>query len=270
VVTPGRLAPADTFLLGTQIHGRRVLGDFRDDGHFATPPPRTEELEVGADLFATLRVLRRGQVSLLAPLLATYRKVPARSEVGGGLGDLNVGLRWDFRDAGEGVVPGIAVLGGVTFPTGTAPEAADKPLATDATGVGAFQGTLGLAVEQSWGPWLATASGRVAKRLPKSTQGIDSELGAQWTTLLSGAYVFHSGVALAAFVSLTWEGSATVNGAEAPASARRGALLGLSGVLPVAEAWRLQSSVTTSPPLSGLGRNEPGLSSLTVGVVRSW
>lgn len=270
VVTPGRLAMADWLLVGAQVHARRALGNFNDDGRFAAPPAQTEDVELGQDVFSTVRVLRRGQVSLLVPLLETYRKVPVQSETGGGLGDINLGLRWDFHDAGDSAVPGIAVLGGVTFPTGTAPESATKPLATDATGVGAFQGTLGLALEQIWGPWLVSASGRVAKRLPKSTLGIDSELGAQWTTLGSGAYVFKSGAALAAFVSYTWEGSATVNGVEAPASARRGGLLGISGMLPIAESWRLQSSITSALPVSGLGRNEPALSSLTIGVIKSW
>jgi hypothetical protein len=270
VVTPGRLAMADTFLVGVQVHAGRVIGNFNNDGHFAVPPARTDELEFDEDLFATVRVLHRGQVSLLVPLLETYRKSGAQSELGGGLGDVNLAVRWDFHDAGDDAIPGIAVLGGVTFPTGTAPESASKPLATDATGVGAFQGTLGLAFEQIWGPWLATASGRVSKRLPRTALGIDSELGAQWTILASGAYVFKSGVAVAPFVSYTWEGSATVDGAEAPASARRGGLFGVSGLLPIAESWRLQSSITTAPPISGLGRNEPALLSLTVGVVKSW
>ena len=118
---------------------------------------------------AAVRLFRRGQLALDVPLIQTRRAVPGYVEFGGGVGDVNLGARYDFTLAGGSrVVPGIAALLGVTLPTGRAADAAHNPLATDATGIGAFQGTIGIALEQTFGPVYLGVNGILSVRSPHS------------------------------------------------------------------------------------------------------
>ncbi len=270
-VTPARLASHEDGLVGVQLRATRLLGSFNDGGAVSSSPGGTSELALEENLFGAIRVLRRGQLALLAPVLQTRRRAGRLSALGGGSGDVNASARYDFVFAREEVyVPGIAVLVGLTFPTGTAPEAASRPLATDATGVGAFQGTLGLALEQSRGPWLVGVSALLAKRTSRSVQGVDTTLGAHGTLLVTTTYAFHGGAAVAALVSYGVEARAVVNGSDVEGSARRIPLLSLSWTLPLGEDWRIHQSLFLTPPLPGAGRNSPTNLGATFGVVRSW
>src|SRR5581483_5916429 len=121
-------------------------------------------------------------------------------------------------------VPGIALLAGATMPTGRAPESADlarHPLAADATGIGAVQLHLALALEKSFGPVLVSATGLVAQRLPRTANDVEEQLAPQWTALASASYGFESGAALALAASFWAEGDALVDGTRAPDSGRR-------------------------------------------------
>ncbi len=146
-VTPARLDPHEDLLVGVEVRAARVVGAFRADGGYAGLPAGASELDFEQDVLAAVRVLDRGQLALQIPWLETRRVQGGYSELGGGLGDINFGARYDVALAGWSAVwPGLGLLAGLTAPTGTAPDAAHKALATDATGVGAFQGTLGVAL----------------------------------------------------------------------------------------------------------------------------
>ena len=270
-VTPARLALHEDALVGLQVRGAAVLGSFDDARHYTPNPAGASELDFEQDLFGALRVLERGQVAALVPLLETRRAAQGASELGAGLGDVNLALRYDFHLAGQSrYAPGIAALGGVTFPTGRAPDASSKPLATDATGIGAYQGTLGVALEQTFGPWLVNVTGLAAKRTSRTVQGVDETLGTQLTLLTAGAYTFPNDAAVALVASYTAEGRATINGADAEASARGVFLIGAAGVWPFSDRWRVQSAVTLNPLLSGFGRNQPATGGVNLVLVRSW
>jgi hypothetical protein len=271
-LTPGRLALHESALVGAQVRAGYGFGSFDADGHYATNPDGASELDFEQDLFGALRFLRHGQAALLVPFVETRRQTrTAGSELGGGLGDVNASARWDFTAAGQyRVLPGIGLLAGITFPTGRAPEDTSKPLATDATGVGAFQGNVGLALEQTWGAWLVNVTGLVAARTPRTVQGIRSTLGAQFTTLAALAYSLPDDSALAFVASYTFEGNATVDGAEAPGSGRRLLRLSVSAMHPLSDTWRLQGGVFGDPPIPHVGKNEPASLGLTLSVIRSW
>jgi hypothetical protein len=140
-------------------------------------------------------------VALLVPVVQTYRRARGTSDFGGGFGDVNLSARYDFALAGESeVVPGIAALAGITFPAGRPAEssdAANHPLAADATGIGAYQLNLGVALEQTAGPWLFGVTALYAKRTPRTVGAGKITLGAQWTVLAAAAYTFSNDEALA-------------------------------------------------------------------------
>ena len=268
VITPGRLATHEDALVGLQEKAGGVLGTYGQANQYLPQLAGDTELDFEQDLFAALRVLRRGQLALLVPLVETRRATPALgSQFGAGVGDVNVSGRYDFVLAGEShLLPGIALLAGVTLPTGRAPESATPPLLSDATGIGAYQINGALALEQTWGPWLVNVTGIVAKR----TDHGGETLGTQVTLLAACAYTFEDDAALGLSASYAFEGDATSHGADVPESFKRVTTVSLSGLWPVTDAWRLLGGLYLNPPASAFGANQPAAVGLTYTFIRSW
>ncbi|HEY2514374.1 MAG TPA: hypothetical protein VGI39_26095 [Polyangiaceae bacterium] len=281
-MTPGRLALHEIALAGVQVKAGTVFGSYDGQGHYVSPPSGASEFDFEQDLFGAVRLLERGQVALLVPFVETHRTASGIQETGGGLGDVNANVRYDFLRATESkIVPGIAALAGVTFPTGTAPDAPGLgPLATGATGVGAYQLNVGLALEQAWGPWLASLTGILAQRFARDVSypgaagspgaTIHERLALQGTVLAALAYVLPNERALALSVAYAGEGDATINGVESAGTAHRLITVGLSGVIPFSDLWRLQAGLTLTPPVDTFGANQPASAGLLATLVRAW
>ena len=275
-VTPARLGLHELGLVGLQLRGASEFGSFDARGAYAKSAPGASELDLEQDLFGALRFLDRAQVALLIPILETRRTTRSEQEFGGGVGDLNLNLRYDFTLAGTSpVVPGIGALLGITFPTGTPADSEDlRPLASDATGSGDYQGNLGLAVEQAFGPWLVSITGIAALRSARTVNfsGVTvHERRAPQTDLLAAvAYVFPSEAALALSASYATEGNATINGTRAPGSGHRLTTVALGGVLPLSDRWRVQGALFANLPVSDLGRNQTAFAGILITFVHSW
>jgi hypothetical protein len=269
-VTPGRLAIHEDALVGLQLKGANAFGSFSSDATYHGSPARTTEWELEQDLFGALRILPRGQLALLVPTVQTYRRTPDQSSFGGGIGDINLSGRYDFVLAGEArYIPGIAVLAGVTFPTGESIESAEDSLGTDSTGVGTYQANLGLALEQTEGPWLFGITGLVAKRASRTVGPVTTSLAAQWTLLAATAYTFPNDAAVAMILSYTTEGNPEINGVTRDAT-RRMPLFGAAGLYPLSDTWRVQGGLYLTPPISQLGRNTPAIMEMVLSLLRSW
>jgi hypothetical protein len=268
-VTPGRLKPYEDALVGIQMRATGVLGSYDTGGRYVSSPAGDTEGDFEEDVFGALRVLPRGQVTLLVPIVETLRSTPLDgSRFGGGIGDLNLSARYDFAMAGDShYFPGLALLAGVTLPTGRPVESATSPLAVDATGIGAVQGQFGLALEQTFGPWLVNATGTVAARGSR----FGETLGTQVTVLGAGAYTFSNDAALALLVSYAFEGDATTaDGVPIPSSSKRATTAILSVLWPLGSGWRLLAGVVLNPPIDSLGSNQPATGGFTFTIVRSW
>ncbi|MEO8876878.1 MAG: hypothetical protein ABI461_14890 [Polyangiaceae bacterium] len=275
-VTPGRLALHEWALVGLQAKAGAELGSFDGGGHYRSNPSGASELDLEQDLFGAVRVFKRAQIALLVPLVETRRTSQGTSEFGGGIGDVNASARYDFTIAGASrFMPGIAALAGLTLPTGRAADASGLgPLATGATGIGTFQINAGLAVEQTFGPWLVNASVLFAQRTARTVGGapnqIHERLGSQWTLLSAVAYTFPSEIALAGSASYVVEGDATINGIDTIGTAHRLPTLTFSGVVPVTDAWRLQGAIYDNLQIAPLGLNQPAGAGILLTVVHSW
>jgi hypothetical protein len=267
-ITPGRLQLHEDALVGTQLKAGMVLGTFDPSGRFLGSPAGVTEGDFEEDLFGAVRVLRRGQVALLVPFVETQRQGPTDGgRFGGGIGDVNLSARYDFVLAGESrYVPGIALLAGVTFPTGVAPEQATPPLGVNVTGTGAFQGNAGIALEQTFGPWLFNATGLVAVRSAR----FGEQLAPQGTLLAAAAYTLPDDVAIALSASYAFEGDATFSVPTNVSSSKRLTVVTLSGFWPVADTWRLLGGIYLDPPVDHLGSNQSAAGGLTLTVIRSW
>lgn len=270
-LTPARLGIHDDGAVGLIVRGTGILGSYDAKGTYHPNPAGTGEFDGELDLVGTIRLLSQGQLTVLVPFVATWRNVPGRSEFGAGIGDVNLSARYDFTHAGQSsVMPGIAVLVGVTFPTGRAPDSASNLLATDATGIGAYQLTGGLALEQSFGHVLVNLTGLVGWRTPRLVNGVDETLGVQFQALLGVGYVFDSEANVALSFGYVDELDAVVNGQTVPDSGRALPTLGLSAALPLGEAWRLQGGINYNPPISGLGRNQTAGIGFILSLLRIW
>ena len=268
-VTPGRLALHEDALVGVEFRASTAYGSYDAGAHYLRSPGGDSESDLEQDLFGAIRVFGRGQLALLLPVVETSRSTPQDgSHAGGGFGDINASARYDFVRAGEASrIPGIALLAGVTIPTGRSPDAATAPLAVDATGIGAFQGSLALAAEQTFGPWLFNATAMGTKRLPHGGE----TLGTQWTLWAAGAYTFAGDQALALSVSYSFEADAnSSDGSSIPSSSKRLTTITLAGLWPLSDALRIQAGVFVEPPASGWGSNQPAYAGLSGAIIRSW
>ena len=270
-LTPARLALHEDALVGIQLKASNLHGSFDGERRFFGASTGAKELDFEQDLAGSVRVFKRGQLSAILPMVETYRSVPGLSEAGGELGDLQLGARWDFTVSGSSrTIPGIALAAGATLPTGRAPEAASKPLATDATGIGAFQGSLVVALEQTFGPWLVNVSGAMAWRAPRTVGDVHAQQGVQLAASAAGGYSFASGPVVALTMSYTAELDATINGEALPGSGRAATRVGVAGGVPFNDLWRMQGSVSTDVPIRFFGWNQPASATLTLMILRSW
>jgi hypothetical protein len=270
-ITPGRLILHERALAGTEVRGSVLTGSHAADGAFRAAPSGTSEWDFEQDVFGSLALTERAQASVLVPFLESARRSPTTgSEFGGGLGDVNASVRYDFVWSHEyRYVPGLALLAGVTLPTGRAPESAKQPLGSDATGLGAVQANLGVAAERSFGAWFADAALLVAKRFDRTAHGVRSGLATQFTGIAAGGYAWpQTSAALA--VTYAAEGDASLDGANVPSSAKRELRLTSSVTTSLSDTLRLRGGVFLDAPLDGLGQNEPDALGLSATFVKSF
>ncbi|MFT3768235.1 MAG: transporter [Minicystis sp.] len=268
---PARLAPHEDALVGLQIKASSAYGSFDGNRRFVAAPAGTAEVDLEQDVVAAVRVLQRAQLSALVPMVETWRRVRGASEAGGDLGDLQLGARWDFTLPGERrILPGIALLFGVTAPTGRTPEDARKPLATDATGTGAWQLSPALAVEQAHGPWLWNVTGSLAWRSPRTAGDLRAQQGLAFGATATGAYVFRNQAVIALAVVYTAALEARVDGETVPGSGRAGTRLSLSGGLPFWGSYRASATLFGDVPIRWLGSNQPAGAGVAVVLARGF
>lgn len=272
VVTPAQLALHEDWAAGVQLRARANPGSFDAGGAYHRSTGEEQVLE--QDVALSLRLTESSQVGILLPLLETHRNATGIDDWGGGLGDLALSGRYDLLWPGEALLwPGISVVAGATFPTGTPPDAATHPLAADATGEGSYDVTGGVALQQAWDHLFAGLTGWVTHRFARTVSiagapAIHASFAPRWTLLASGGYVFDSEAALGVQASMMNEGAAAVNGLEDPSSQLRLTTVSAAGMLPIRDRWRVQGALFADVPVSSFGRNEPAGYGLTAALVR--
>jgi hypothetical protein len=201
--------------------------------------------------------MRRLQLAITVPFVQTWRSAGGQSELGGGLGDVQLGARGVAWDPGGAYhLPGIAVLGSVAAPTGVAADQAHHPLATDSTGQGTWQLGGGLALEEWLGERVVLElSTSCLARLARAVGEVHSQLAPQLVVAAAAAWLFDGNRVLALTGSVAREGDAEVNGARVPGSGRGLTALGVFGALPLADGFRLQGTLSAELPVLGQGQS---------------
>ena len=270
-LSPGRLNLHESELVGLQLKGTGITGSFDGGGRFIASPSGVAEADLEQDLIATLRVLTRGQFTVVLPLLETWRHASGISDSGGGVGDIQVNLRWDATDAGASrTIPGVAVLAALLLPTGLPPESATHVLSTDATGAGMVQGTLGLSLEQTFGKVLVNLTGSTTLHTARTVLGMHTQLGPSFNGFAALGYSFDAGPVAALTASYTGELDSLNDGAAQPGSARRQLRFGISGGYALSDWWRVQGGVFGDPPAAHFGQNQPTGAGMSATLLRAW
>jgi len=269
LVTPARLRMFENHAVGVQTRFRSVMGSLSATGDYVPAPTGDNELDAEQDLFAATRFGPHFQAALQVPFVETGRRTNTTGSAwGGGIGDVSVNARYDIIANGEGSRwPGIAVLGGLSAPTGRAVgQQASDPLATSATGTGSFDGNLGLAVEQVVGQGFASITGWAAPGWSDNTHRFRPRL----TGLLAGGYTFRVDRTVGAYLLASRQAQAR-DTTGAPITDSQVVLLtaGLAGAIPLGEQqWRLQGAAFADLP--AWGRNQTTGVGITLALLRLW
>jgi hypothetical protein len=257
-------------LIGAQLRVTNIYGSFDPSGHYVSPRG-ARELDFEEDIAGAVRVLSRGQIAALVPLVETYRRVPTAHQFGGGIGDIGLSARYDFTLSGASLtIPGIAALASITFPTGRRPESASPPLAADATGIGSFEGWLGLALEQTFGHALVNLTGQAGVRSARTIDDHREQDGPGFIVSTAAGAFTDGGSVLAFSASYTAHLRTTLDGEPVADSAHSFVRLGLLGGYALTDVWRMQGGLFFDPPIPHFGRNQPLGVGLSWMIVRAW
>lgn len=256
LVTPARLRVFEDYGVGVQTRVRSVMGSFDTGGSYVGSRAGDDEVDLGQDLFAAAR-FDSFQVAIRIPFVETGRRETGVSAFGGGLGDVAANLRYDLTFAGDRPWwPGVAVLAGLSVPTGRTVEEAGDP--TGATGIGSFEGNLGVAVEQVMGRTFVSLTGFVAQQTARTVGSVTQTFGPRLTALVAGGYAFASELTIGGFVL----------GAH-----RRDQSLVTAGAAmsyPLDDHWRVQGTLAGDLPFPGWGKNQLTGAGLTASILRVW
>ena len=254
---PARLKLHEDWLVGVSVQASDQLGSAGHNGSYIPNPPGDGEQDYTESLLATVRVFERGQIGLSVPFLQSNRYVPGTTQFGGGIGDISFTARWDFLYSNESAhFPGISLLGGVTAPTGIPPESASLPLGANTTGLGSWQGALGLELERTFfNGAVVSATGLVTENFVRHVDGLEEQLGTLFSGLLAAGWVFPDEAAVAATFTYSDSLDTKLNGVAQPMSERQVNTVGIAGGLPINDEWRLQATAFWDLPV--LGRNHP-------------
>ena len=267
-----RLAPHEDAVIGLGFRGTSLWASMGPDGKFIASPARTSEFDLEQDLAGSIRVLEHGQLTVVLPIVETYRSVPGLRDLGGGFGDIQLGARYDFVETGQSRRwPGIALAWSLTIPTGRSPEDAKGPLAADATGTGSVQAGAQLSVERTFGDSFAHLSGAAVWRAPRVVGDIHTQRGPALSAFAAVGTTFLKRGNLVGAVTLgyTAETPSRTQGVLEPGSGHESTRLGVSGGYSFNFDWRLQWSLYSDVPVAPLTRNQPLGAGLSIMVFRS-
>jgi len=263
-IFPARLQDSENALVGLRASGAVVYGSFDDQRVLRGQPAGASEVDFGQALLVTARAGNEPlQFSVSVPFAETVRSAGGLNDAGGGLGDLQLSMRWDMLHAGKDpIVPGIAPLLSVTAPSGTAADAAKNALGADATGLGALQFGVGLALEQIFGRTLFAIATTAQFHAARDVAGVHSQLGPDLAATLGVSYTFPNGWALGGSVVYSNSFDTSVDGKDVANTARALSQFAVTAAVPLKNDMRVLGSLFFVPPISSVGQNEAA----TVGV----
>lgn len=264
----GRLLIWEDFAVGLRTSLSPTLGAWNPEGEWA-PYRDFDELEWRSELWGLVGVARRWSVFARVPAVVLERSTSQASDVGGGIGDVSLGGRFEILEIGEyEELPAVAMTLAVTAPTGRAVHEARTPLAVDVTGRGAWVIAAGLSAEYTRLPWFVRLDFGLSVPLPteRADLGVDQRLGPSLDVALSGGVEVAHDVVISLVPRVTWEAETVLDGDGVDGSERVDFGVGLAGSWRFDPHWTVQAAVDTGIFVAGLGDNQIGRVMTTLGL----
>ncbi len=271
-VAPIRLGDLERAAAGLVLRQVGGLGSVDATGKWQAAGAGNREIDLEQDLLAAVRVSRRVQVALTVPWLETARVVPGVPwATGQGLGDVDLAARADVLRLDDARPwPALAVVAGVTMPTGRAADQAKAPLATDVTGTGTWQLRAAVVLERQWQPWLVQLAGVATWAAPRQVGDLRAQQGMSGTA--TAAVVRELPADLYGSLAVTWlgAGASTLNGQVLAESQRSQWSAGTTLLWQATAVLRLHAGLTAQLPLPGLSQNATVTFGGVLGAVYVW
>jgi hypothetical protein len=212
---------------------------------------------------------QRLELSASMPWLVTTKSAGGTDESGYGIGDTQVGLRFEPIGSGEITgVPGIAMVGGMTMPSGRAHSEVGRSLATDITGRGAWVLSASVILEAARMRWFVLGGAGVTYSFEQDTvlAGHTAQLGRGFqATVLSGVEVAPKWIA-SILVHYTYEGDVKYDGASVPRSQTHDTGVGPAVAFQWTPNWTVQIGLDTAIYVNNMGKNHDGRFAATLGI----
>jgi len=263
----GRLAPFEDFAILASQSFSHYAGhwDGQSDWHWAS----YSESEFRTQISGIVALNQRLELSAGMPWLVTTKAAGGVNESGHGIGDTQVGLRFEPIGSGEiAGVPGIALVGGMTMPSGRARSEVGHPLATDITGRGAWVLSASVMLEVARMRWFVLGGAGVTYSFEKDAvlAGHTTQLGRGFqATVLSGVEVVPKWIA-SMLVRYAYEGMVKYDGASVPRSQTHDAGVGPAVAFQWTPNWTVQGGFDTAIYLNNMGRNHDGRYAASLGI----
>lgn len=267
-VGTGRLLNWEDGAVGLLKSASYALGHWDTDGEWK-PFEGYGELELKATLWGMARLSRRALVSLSVPATLNHRWTDSMSTWGGFLADVSVGFRYDPLLVGEyEELPAVAIVFGVSAPTGRVPGPDTGKLGEGATGRGAWLLSAGVVLEKTVVPWFVRLETIVNVPLPGAPgpRGADLWFGPGVSGTLSGGYAFDPQTTIALLYRFNWESDQRVDGRVVGDSERLDMGVGLSFSWRFHDHWTVTGSIDTGLFADSAGNNVFGRTTITSGL----
>lgn len=265
----GRLVIWEEAAAGTTLSVGQAIGDWDLESQWGELPEGFAERETRVDAFAIVRLEERWQAFARLPWVLTERVAGTEKDLGQGLGDAQVGARYDLIGIGEFVeLPAVALTASVGMPSGKRAEASTA-LGASATGRGIWSGALALSIEKAIIPWFARFDVGVTASLPfeREDLGLTQRYGPGLQMALSGGRELIADKLVLGFaLSEEWEAPLAIDGEKVVGSAARSGSGSVALSWNVTPHWSLQTSVASALGFDDVGRNRPARVSGTLGV----
>lgn len=205
----GRLLQWEKFAVGLRTTLLQSVGLWNSKGQWTGHRSDYTELEWRSEIWGMVGFGRHLSAYARVPWGMMYRRSGDQDAIGGGIGDLQAGLRWDILPVGShAILPGFALTFNVLAPTGRATDTRLSPLGTEVTGRGAWMLSSALLVEKVRAPWFIQGQIGVNVPLPfyREDLEMDQRYGIGFNANLANGWELLSDVLVISLVlRMSWE-----------------------------------------------------------------
>ncbi|MCB9556613.1 MAG: hypothetical protein H6707_10950 [Deltaproteobacteria bacterium] len=268
----GRLLSWERFAVGFRTAFAAGIGRWDSSAHFARYGDNYAEHAWRSEFWSMVAISERASAYLRLPWALNYKQVGNLGDgAGGGLGDIQAGLRYEAVEIGEFQwFPAIALTLGVSFPSGRATDQAQAhadALGTSVTGRGAWAINAGVSLEKTKIPWFVRVDLGIGVPLPRDTvSGQTLRFGPQLQTALTVGREVLPRVVVSVYGRLQWESAILVAGVAIDNSSRADSGVGAACSWRFDSHWTAQLAIDSSLAFDGLGDNQPAQLTSTIGL----